>query len=96
MSAHTPGPWKWHWKLDGLKADCGVFSEKTEGHAYSICRAPVFEAQDQWEANARLISAAPDMLEALEALVQADASGELDDSMFAAARAAIAKAKGKT
>ena len=59
---------------------------------------PRFGAVRQAEANARLIAAAPDLLEALEAIVASEDPGweEWDGatSMFAVARAAIAKARG--
>lgn len=61
---HTPRPWKWYWKInDGLEADCGIYSEYTYGQAVSICRAPRYEKEEQWEANARLIASAPELLE---------------------------------
>jgi co-chaperonin GroES (HSP10) len=46
------------------------------------------------EANARLIAAAPEMLDALERVLQLQIS-ESDDEIFAEVRAAIAKAKGE-
>ncbi len=71
MSAHTPGPWRWHWGVnEELHADCGVYSEKREGQAYSVCRAPRYESQAQWEANARLIAAAPELLEVAKDLLR--------------------------
>ena len=62
----TPGPWKWDWRPDpsGLAAGA-VFSEPHPGHAYAIAICPQFSTQPQWEADATLISAAPDMLAAL-------------------------------
>jgi hypothetical protein len=69
-AAHTPGPWEWYWRVDeDLHADCGVFHEKYAGQAYSVCRAPRYQSQEQWEADARLITAAPDLLDALENIV---------------------------
>ena len=63
-----PGPWQWYWHRntdkDPSEAECGVFVEKRPGHAYSVCRAPRYEKKEQWEANARLIAAAPDLVEA--------------------------------
>ncbi len=44
------------------------------------------------EANARLISAAPDMFEALQAVC--DAYGDRDTLLIAQCKAALAKAKG--
>lgn len=65
--SHTPGPWQWYWRVDDdLKADCGVFSERLRGQAYSVARCPQFQGQTQWEADASLIAAAPDLLEFAE------------------------------
>lgn len=61
-ATHTPGPWKWYWREEDGKANCGVFWEKLPGHAYAVARAPQYEKWAQWEANARLIAAAPDLL----------------------------------
>ena len=52
---HTPGPWANH---DGIIRDCSP-----EGWLVATCR---FSPKD--DANARLIAAAPDMLEALRAI----------------------------
>jgi hypothetical protein len=68
--SHTPGPWKWHWGLGhNLEADCGVFHEPIEGQAYSVCRCPRYQSQLQWEADARLMAAAPELLAACKGLL---------------------------
>ena len=106
MSAqHTPGPWFWD-EEPGM--DCnlvGANGEKVlswyeyEGMGFSI-----FD-KDTDAANARLIAAAPDLLEAQEtacsALVFADgllagsgSSSVVIDVAIEETRAAIAKAKG--
>lgn len=96
----TPGPWVWYWREDDEgHADCGVFWEKRTGHAVSICRAPRYEKQQRWEANARLIAAAPDLLEACEMAVRCKkatgpASG-VCDSCTRRMEDAIAKARGE-
>lgn len=100
--AHTPGPWRWHANPHGGARVV------TTGVAVAdvLARGGVpHPAQEHCEANARLISAAPDMLEALEALQHADKC--FCDAGFAGpdhhprhsdecekARAAIDKAKG--
>ena len=83
---HTPGPWF----IVSDEPDC----VSTAGH-----RA-LMELQDDdyidcnSEANARLIAAAPDLLEALEMLVRWDETGEpVSNLCFAQARSAILKAK---
>lgn len=70
QATHAPSPWKWYWRTDeNGHTDCGVFYEKREGQAYSICRAPRYQTKEQWEADARLITAAPDLLEACRFLI---------------------------
>lgn len=56
---HAPGPWEWYWRKENKEADCGVFYMRRPGHAYAIARCPRYEKREQWEANARLIVAAP-------------------------------------
>ena len=77
MSEHTPGPWK----VVGLSviSDSGI-----------ICNPPSGPI-DELEANARLIAAAPDMLEALEMSVRYLEGWPAQDWAIAA----IAKAKGE-
>lgn len=95
MSKHTKGSWDWYWRFDNStnEADCGVASSG----GYSVCRAPRYQEKKQWEADARLIAAAPDMLEALERLVRR-ATRELADpedvSELHFANSVIAKAIG--
>ena len=92
MSGHTKGPWK----LDGGKQEW--FSVRAD-HYGVVCNIPGYGIGAR-EANARLIAAAPELLEALEECkeVMADpfAYGEtcISDAI-AKARAAIAKAKGE-
>lgn len=56
---HTPGPWKCRKDINGLT----VFD--SQGMALANC---VFQIGDEEKANARLIAAAPELLEALKAL----------------------------
>ena len=106
MSAHTPGPWQWYWRVgEHLKADCGVFHEVREGQAVAVCRAPQYAGQRQWEADARLIAAAPEMYEALLAIlpfIPISSASEGGAAKFSAnvraadqVRAAIDKAEGR-
>lgn len=91
MSKFTPGPW--------IKTSLGriVMTNDTKE---SICRLATRTDADEQDANARLIAAAPDLLNALQAVANAlewhedrmpkgQDSGALD-----LARAAITKAKG--
>lgn len=102
MSSHTPGPWnavksqpRIYW-IDAHEQPCAY------GHI-----ATVFEGgkdPDENAANARLIAAAPDLLAALEDMLSGwryirETHGDLYgvgwDRAENAARAAIAKARGK-
>ena len=56
MSAHTPGPWS-------VGAPTGLVNQIS----IQPCIGVVYGAGDEIAANARLISAAPDMYEALKA-----------------------------
>ena len=96
MSKHTPGPWHvvCHTSEDGRIGpgdDWTVYGRNTT-HAIA------FEGghNPHAEADARLISAAPDLLEALIRLM--GKTSDLQDALDAAkqARAAIAKATGET
>lgn len=68
-TAHTPGPWTWYWRVEDEEANCGVFWEQRSGMAYAVARCPRYQTKEKWEADARLISAAPDLLEALKAVM---------------------------
>lgn len=68
MSGHTPGPWH----IGQGNGEGSVFSDSgrmrlEEGGTtlYPVCK--VFDFAGELEANARLIAAAPDLLEALKA-----------------------------
>lgn len=81
VSEHTPGPWH----FDGV---CQIV--EVERPHMRVCFLPSDHAEyASSKANGRLISAAPDMLAALKAVV-AVADRRTDE--FDAARAAIAKA----
>lgn len=80
---HTPGPWRvqgtgiWGGHADGLeRLIAGLWTH--------------YVGQQQTEANARLIAAAPELLEALKALLSPDAEGDVDMAI-----AAIRKAEGR-
>lgn len=84
---HTPAPWfvegeriRKHCMKDGL-----ITIAKVEGW--------LSEYRDEEIANRNLISAAPELLEALEALVALD--GEWSNDAYAKAEAVIKKARGR-
>ena len=105
MSAHTPGPWA---AVDPphsivvrtespTKSKFGADRNAAIGGFYRSDPEKLAEAM----ANARLIAAAPELLDALQALVSAtervsvgDYSEETHDMAVSKARAAIAKATG--
>ena len=94
QAKHTPGPW--FSDVDGFGSNrVGAFGFDTfEGtHILAQVRSPEGVSFDAAKANARLIAAAPDMLDALRAcVVFADQNGEVNGVNI---RAAIAKATGE-
>lgn len=96
MSKHTPGPWK---KFDSAFPQFFVCVAGKDICKVSSGDVTLLEA----EANANLIAAAPDLLEALEALLEdeewMDGSGWVYVRNFDkadAARKVIAKARGQS
>jgi hypothetical protein len=108
MSAHTPGPWT----VETVTTSCGVCHkvgpwphEWRGGKMMHACiyddYPPRPEGTDIMRANARLIAAAPEMLEALRVMTaltrlrfgnsDADVYGQIQK-----AEAAISKAEGRT
>lgn len=90
MTAHTPGPWH----FDGHQYDHIVWSSDRNRVCFLTSTGPT-------EANARLIAAAPDLLAALKDMVDGAPleCGEPDCpdcGPWRTARAAIAKAEGRT
>lgn len=94
MDKHTPGPWEEH-PIDStaiqVRAGGAVVAEVATASYYTRLSA-------EQVANARLIAAAPELLEALEGLLSAlDRQMTDPDRLFrskTAARAVAAKAKG--
>jgi hypothetical protein len=105
MSNHTPGPWfspdgkaiKQDYRPIGLTEAAGCMIGAVMGGPTS---GPAFiEIAEEVEANTRLISAAPDLLDALEGLLFAyndpGNTGSTHSDKVEAAQAAIAKARVK-
>ena len=99
MSKHTPGPWF----IGTDRYDYGrhIYAEQKVGDEYCEEYHPLIattsddEPDIDWEANARLIAAAPELLKALEIVEPI-----IDEVMASVepgrmARAAIAKARGE-
>ena len=98
MSKHTPGPWviippdagdlrpKWY-----VEQPVG-YMQPNNKHVSGHCVADVFETDEgEGKANASLIAAAPDLLAALEGLIEA--IGPQSASLLSAPYAAINKAR---
>ena len=107
---HTPGPWTW---TDGFgrregsgRRLCNLYGETFEysvvdpdGFAIAHCNGPLVTMErERSEANARLMAAAPDLLDACQVmlgLIEADKSNGLDNPYEEGIlRAAISKATG--
>jgi hypothetical protein len=96
---HTPGPWKALPDTGSESFAFEVTGQRMEGVAL------VYAYDTPSAANARLIAAAPDLLEALQSLLRfenmaviGDGTGMRDAEIrrsFAVARGAIAKAEGR-
>jgi hypothetical protein len=99
---HTPGPWRYQRLNDGTFAIDHVTGRSSDYVANVYCHSrqhdgsPAFDALlPAYEANARLIAAAPDLLAALRNITEcaeAGADGANMDLWIEQARAAIAKA----
>jgi hypothetical protein len=85
MSKHTPG--RWEAKPNSVVAPCDV-----RGFTSICLLIGGHKTGEEVRANARLIAAAPELLEALRDMVSDHA--ELSEATLAFARAAIAKAQG--
>lgn len=88
---HTPGPWK----VVELGRDMGVVPESRPVQSVAVCSRLYREDAPDADANARLIAAAPDLLNMLERMV-AETTGGFAPCLLTLehARNALAKAKG--
>ena len=91
---HTQGPWRTLWGQDTMAVETADdrivasadFDDDDDGIPYDECKA-----------NANLIAAAPDLLEACEWMLEhCDQGGVVGKEPCDNARAAIAKARGET
>lgn len=106
MSKHTPGPWKWidtEFYGDPLEGpnknclvgppsdpDCKPYATDSSDHVV------YFETPIENEANARLIAAAPELLEACEQIYHdAKIHGVLESNCLDRVLMAIKKARGE-
>jgi len=95
MSKHTPGPWE-------HTGQGYIVGKEDNGYGLGyvdVCSVYLRAVRGRTNANARLIAAAPDLLEALDALLYAyqdqGNTGSTHDDKVLQARAAIAKARGE-
>jgi hypothetical protein len=109
MSGHTPGPWAQYTILSGSENDKGfrimATDESSGGFVWIADVSPVIDnergdASDEDKANARLIAAAPELLDALRALRLAcmtvpEMNHTRFDSLGIQVNSAIAKAEGR-
>lgn len=98
MSTFTPGPWMIDNKTSVYKfneSGTNVFWAQIQG-GMTDGKSETKTSQEELEANANLICAAPDLLEALEAMVVTyEYEASMDNPSLLAARSAIARAKGE-
>ena len=87
---HTPGPWHMMETEPGIDAEMDVFTTTPRWAGGKGLIARVVHADD-----ALLITAAPDLLEALQTIM-AEVAGCERDAKWETARAAIAKATGES
>lgn len=99
---HTPGPWKFgestRFTNNGVRTMPLIPIIQADGDPFLFEVALVWDLNDErTQSNARLIAAAPELLEACEQVALAAEYGNLgtNNSAVATARAAIAKAKGE-
>jgi hypothetical protein len=95
---HTQGPWQVGYAVDDY-GDTEIIIEKITSSGSLLVAVAVGGLLGQ-EANARLMAAAPDLLEALKAMVEAYRPANDDDPLefepwTKMARAAIARASGE-
>lgn len=91
-SKFTPGPWV----AKGTDIFTGYPVGRSQEPEEIIYAMQLYEVEGTQEANARLIAAAPDMYEALKAIIE---SGEIplcySDKLVVMAKQALAKAEGR-
>jgi len=92
MSKHTPGPW--HYKIDGFRITIGNASTRHDYLEHDRTVAVIEDNSLHAQADARLITAAPDLLEACK-LAQGAlryAQKDKDASLFRVALSSISSA----
>lgn len=94
MNKHTPGPWEIKRHYDSCYKN--ISAQKHTELARVVWCMEDEDRSPECEANAYLIAAAPDLLEALQNLLKVhEGEGGTEHHAGDMARAAIAKAKGE-
>lgn len=99
MSKHTPGPWRIEFVKDVSSGSVGSHIIRLGNEWEYLAFHKSGSTPDVEKANAHLIAAAPEMLEALENLLQfVDSIPDItnEHSKMKAARDAIKKARGES
>ncbi|BCD83623.1 hypothetical protein PSm6_00300 [Pseudomonas solani] len=105
MSKHTKGPWEYKGTLFGdrnISSEYGLDGERLVSGRQHIACIPSASSKHNPDyfamflANAHLICAAPDLLEALEKVLATTSSADMDYFALEMANAAIAKARGES
>lgn len=91
MIQHTPGPWYVDHTHSG-----SYIRNASEGETVAVLHSEAVRSEDQYDANASLIAAAPAMLAALRRIATADYTRVDVATLGNIARAAIAQAEGKS
>jgi len=100
MNTHTPGPWRCNYgNGTNLTHDVTIWGLGGRTVIGELCSDPAFgpvPSNSEMAANARLIAAAPELLEALEEIAeQLELEGPSCSDILAAARSTIAKVRGQ-
>jgi hypothetical protein len=102
VSGHTPGPWKQQAERQAglvaairIKAEGATIAYVAGDDTVEDVKGRIWErVSDEASANARLVAAAPDLLDALRTMLTY--ATKADSKAVAKARAAIAKAEGQS
>jgi DUF1680 family protein len=92
MNKHTPGPWAYAGYARSMAFRVTKTPEDATGDVCNVLAGLAAKTNEEVEANARLIAAAPDLL---EALMHCATDEGPEQEWLDRARAAIAKATGE-
>jgi hypothetical protein len=100
MSKHTKGPWETSNQFLNVRGDIGISTYKIHKRENEKSCPQVLTTWEESQENARLIAAAPEMLEALELLYKEfalcpDLRADKYQHVWRAIEQAIAKATGE-